>query len=148
MEGINSRRFSPRQGRDWPITDLPALSDADCQQLADLGIHTTIDLLRHSQNLERQTRLAQRLQLHLHHVQKWRALADLARVPSVGRQYCGLLLHAGVPSVQHLANLLPGRLHRQILKLQVNALQRVDLCPNAAIVEQWIRQAKVIEPIV
>jgi hypothetical protein len=147
MEDINSRQFSPRQGRDWLITDLPALSDVDCQRLADLGIRTTIDLLRHSQSLERQTRLAQRLQLHLHHVQKWRALADLARVPSVGRQYCGLLLHAGVPSVQHLANLLPGRLHRQILKLQVNALQRVDLCPNAAIIEQWIQQAKVLGPI-
>jgi hypothetical protein len=147
MDGINSRQFSPRQGRNWLMSDLPALNDADCQQLADLGIRTTIDLLRHSKNLEQQTRLAQRLQLHVHHVQKWRALADLARVPTVGRQYCGLLLHAGVPSVPHLATLLPGRLHRQVLKLQVTALQRVDLCPNAAIVGQWIQQAKLLDPM-
>jgi hypothetical protein len=41
-----------------------------------------------------------------------------------------------------LANLLPGQLYRQILKLQVSTLQRPDLCPNAGLVELWIQQAK------
>jgi hypothetical protein len=130
------------RGKNWPVADLPGLSAEECQQLLAIGLHTTMDLLHNSTSPIQQTQLAQQLKLHIHHIRKWRALADLARIPSVGQTYCGLLLHAGVPSVQHLATLLPGRLHRQILKLQVAAIQRTDLCPTAALVQQWIAQAK------
>ena len=142
MSNVSSHRFFGLQGKNWPIADLPGLEIEDCQQLAEIGLHTTKDLLHYSKSLSQQTHLAQQLRLHIHHIQKWRALADLARIPSVGQTYCGLLLHAGVPSVRHLASLAPGRLHRQILKLQVAATQRKDLCPNAGLVQQWIDQAK------
>jgi hypothetical protein len=89
--------------------------------------------------------LAQQLQVHLHHLQKWRALADLARVSSVGCTYAGLLLHAGVPSVAQLAQQVPGPLHRHILKLQVSLIQRPDRCPNAGLVNGWIQEAKLVQ---
>jgi hypothetical protein len=142
MPSSHSHDFSRFLARSWPISELPGISVEDCHQLQQLNILTTRDLLRQSTTAETQAKLAQKLRLHLHHVQKWRALADLAMVPSVGKDYCGLLLHAGVASTVQLANLLPGQLYRQILKLQVSTLQRPDLCPNAGLVELWIQQAK------
>jgi hypothetical protein len=130
------------KSRNWPINQLPGLGPEDCQRLLGLGIHSTFDLLRQSQTRQSQTQLAQKLQLHIHHIQKWIALSDLARVPAVGIDACGLLLHAGVISVECLAKLSPGLLHRQILKLQVTNLQRPDLCPNAAQIGNWINQAQ------
>jgi predicted RecB family nuclease len=145
MSISNSREFSSIQACSWPISDLPGISADDCQRLQALAIQSTRDLLRHSQTLESQVKLAQKLQLHLHHVQKWHALAELALVPSVGKDYCGLLLHAGVSSIAQLANLLPGHLSRQILRLHVSTLQTPDLSPNAGLVELWIRQAKQLQ---
>jgi hypothetical protein len=135
----------PGRSLSHPLTDLPGLSAQDSQRLASLGLHTTVDLLRYSRTLQHQTQLAQQLQVHLRHLQKWRALADLARVPSVGCTYAGLLLHGGVPSVAQLAQQVPGQLHRHILKLQVSLIQRPDLCPNAGLVDCWIRQAKLLQ---
>jgi Domain of unknown function (DUF4332) len=114
----------------------------DCRKLEAVNLRTTHDLLRQSTTLAAQTKLAQQLQLHIHHVQKWRALADLARLSTVGNTYCGLLLHAGVPSVKQLALLNPGQLHRQLLKLHVIATGDRTQCPNAALVQTWIMQAK------
>jgi len=80
------------------MQQLPGLSQDECQRLATQGIHTTLELLQHTSNPERRTALASQLQVNSHHIQKWIALADLSSVPSVGCQYCGLLLHAGVGS--------------------------------------------------
>jgi Domain of unknown function (DUF4332) len=137
-----SHRFTAFQGKNWPIADLPGLKLEESAQLAAIGLHTTQDLLNNSSNITQQTAIAQQLHLHVHHIQKWRALADLARLPSVGQTYCGLLLHAGVPSVRNLATLAPGRLHRQILKLQIVATGQTISCPEAGLVQQWIQQAK------
>jgi Domain of unknown function (DUF4332) len=138
----SSHRFTAFQGQSWPIADLPGLKPEESTQLAAIGLHSTQDLLRGSTSVAQQTAIAQALHLHLHHVQKWRALADLARLPSVGAGYCGLLLHAGVPSVQHLATLAPDRLHRQIRKLQIVATGQVVQCPATGLVQQWIQQAQ------
>ncbi|WP_264327646.1 DUF4332 domain-containing protein [Romeriopsis navalis] len=142
MPNLPSRQFTALQGKNWQITDLPGLKVEECEKLIALGLNTTKALLHNSNSMAQQTHLAQQLQLHVHHIQKWRALADMARIPTVGNTYCGLLLHAGVPSVKHLATLAPGRLHRQILKLQVSTMRRPDLCPDAALVTQWIQQAQ------
>jgi hypothetical protein len=127
---------------NWPIDHLPGLAPEDCQQLQDLGIRSTFDLLRLAQSRHHQTQLAQKLHLHLHHIQKWIALADLARIPAVGLNGCGLLLHAGIPSVTRLAELNPGLLHKQVLKLQVSTYQTPNLCPDPAELSHWINQAK------
>ncbi len=137
-----SHQFAAFQGKSWPIADLPGVKPEESTQLAAIGLHSTEELLRQSTSVAQQTTIAQALHLHLHHVQKWRALADLARLPSVGQVYCGLLLHAGVPSVQHLATLAPGRLHRQILKLQIVATGRTAQRPETGLVQQWIQQAQ------
>lgn len=127
---------------DWPIGQLPGLSDRNQLQLEKYGITTTQQLLQAVNTPNRKIELARRLQLHIHHIQKWVALADLARIPSVGCQYPGLLLHAGISSTAQLAQMPIHTLHKQILRLQVATLQRRDLCPAVEEIAKWIQQAR------
>ncbi len=129
---------------DWSIDQLPGLNTDDHSRLTACGIHTTLQLFQQGKTPEKRSILASQLQIPIRHVNKWVALADLARIPGVGCQYCGLLLHAGVASPTHLAQMPLDRLHRQLLKLQVATLQRRDLCPAIGEVEQWSQQARVL----
>lgn len=133
--------------QEWPLQDLPGLSAEYSQQLGQLGIYTTSDLLRQTHSPEKLQTLSNRLQLSPRYLQKWKAMADLARVPSVGCQYCGLLLHGGVISVQQLATFAPGRLHSQIKRLHTANLRRSDLCPSPDQVVLWVREAKQLKQV-
>ncbi|MDJ0508821.1 MAG: DUF4332 domain-containing protein [Crocosphaera sp.] len=128
----------------WPIEKLPGLSKANQEQLKSLGINNTQDLLNLTKTKENKQSLANQLKCQLQLISKWVALADLARVPSVGCDYCGLILHSGIISVNQLAKTPVSSLHRQILKLQVATLQRKDLCPSPDLVQTWINEARGI----
>ena len=135
-------KISSIKERNWQIEELPGLSQDEVDNLKNCGFTNTLALVKQGNNVQEKLILAQKLHVHVQYVNKWVALADLARIPSVGTQYCGLLLHTGIASVIQLANTPPHRLHRQILRLQVATLQRRDLCPAVEQVQQWIGQAK------
>lgn len=86
--------------------------------------------------------LANQLQIHVRYVNKWVALADLARIPSVGCEYCGLLLHSGIVSISQLVQTPVHRLHQQFLRLHVATMQRQDLCPSINVVQKWATEAR------
>lgn len=130
--------------RNWPIAQLPGLSDRHIAQLQQCGITTTGKLLKIARTPEAKLALANQLGLHIQYVNKWVALAELASIPTVGCQYCGLLLHAGIASVTLLAQMPVHKIHHQILRIQVAMMQRPDLCPTPDIVAQWVQQAKVL----
>jgi predicted flap endonuclease-1-like 5' DNA nuclease len=129
---------------DWQIEKLPGLSAQEQLQLKNCGIETTQQLLQAAKNPQAQIALSNQLKVHIHHVHKWVALSDLARIPGVGTEYCGLLLHAGVASVGQLAATPIYRLHKQILRLQVATTQRRDLCPAIEVIQQWVQQARLV----
>ncbi len=128
----------------WDIEKLPGLSKTNQEQLKLLGINDSQDLLQLTKTKANQQNLANQLKCQLTLINKWVALADLARVPSVGCKYCGLILHSGIISVEQLSQASVSSLHRQILKLQVATLQRKDLCPSPDVVQTWINEAKRI----
>ncbi|MFP4121101.1 MAG: DUF4332 domain-containing protein [Coleofasciculus sp.] len=128
--------------RDRAIEHLPGLSEQDCAKLQQQGITTTAQLLKVANSRQSKQALANQLQIKAQYVHKWVALADLARVPSIGCEYCGLLLHAGIISVKQLAQTPTHKLHQQILRLQVATMQRRDLCPTVDQVAAWIQQAR------
>ena len=132
------------QFSDWPIEQLPGLSKINQEQLKSLGINNTQDLLKITKTKENKQHLANQLKCQLQLINKWAALADLARVPSVGCDYCGLILHSGIISVNQLSQTSVSFLHQQILKLQVATLQRKDLCPSPDVVKTWINEARTI----
>lgn len=126
---------------DRGIKNLPGLSKEDCAKLEQQGIITINQLLNFA-NPQAKQALANQLQIKAQCVHKWIALADLARVPSIGYDYCGLLLHAGIISVKQLAIIPTHKLHQQILRLQVATIQRRDFCPTVDQVAVWIQQAR------
>ena len=128
----------------WPIEQLPGLSQKEQAQLKSVGITTTQVLLNQTKTQAQKHALANQLNSSVQLIGKWVALADLARVSTVGCDYCGLILHSGIISVQQLAAANIAQLHRQILKLQVTMLQRSDLCPSLAMVQTWIQEAKAL----
>ncbi|QIR36463.1 DUF4332 domain-containing protein [Tolypothrix sp. PCC 7910] len=144
MPSQHKASISSIKSCNWAIEQLPGLSQEEQSQLQNCGITTTGLLVKNGKTLEARVALANKLQVHLQYVNKWVALADLARIPTVGTQYCGLLLHAGIGSVAQLAQVPSHRLHRQILRLQVATMQRRDLCPAIELVQQWSYQARTV----
>ncbi|MGB5770685.1 MAG: DUF4332 domain-containing protein [Crocosphaera sp.] len=126
----------------WQIEQLPRLNKGNQEQLKSLGINNTEVLLNSTKTQANKQSLANQLKSPVQLINKWVALADLARVPIVGCDYCGLILHSGIISVKQLAQTSVSSLHRQILKLQVATLQRQDLCPSPDVVQTWINEAK------
>ena len=138
-----SKPQSSVQACDWPISQLPGLNSSYQKLLGEkCEITTTTELLQKGRTQAQKMMLANVLQTTLRDVSKWVAMADLARIPSVGCQYCGLLLHAGIGSVTQLAQMPVHRLHQQVLRLHVITLQRRDLCPSVALVQRWVREAR------
>lgn len=128
---------------NWPIEQLPGLAEQDLKALKQQGIAKTGELLAAARSMPKQ-QLAAKFQVHPQKLAKWIALAELAQVPAVGIQHCGLLLHAGVSSCAQLALMPAPRLHQNLLRLQVALLQKRDLCPSVGEVTQWIQQACIL----
>ena len=129
---------------DWSIEELPGLKQTECSSLQALGITTTKQLLAIAPDAATKRQLALTLGEKIQYVNKLVALADLARLPGVGCQYNGLLLHTGILSVKQLARMPAHRLHQQLLRLHVATMQRRDLCPQLAQVQGWIKAAQSI----
>lgn len=144
MKTSQPTQGNPIQPSNWPIAHLPGLSHQDQCKLEECGITTTRQLMRKASNPQQRLALANQLGIHSQYVNKWVAMAELACIPSVGCNYCGLLLHAGVSSVVQLAGQPIHRLHQQLLRVQVATLQRRDLCPPVDEVSKWIQQAQTI----
>ena len=128
----------------WSISLLPGLNAIEKELLIKNGIKTTQDLLVNSQTPQAKNELASKLKLHIKHINKWVALADLGRIKSVNSQYCGLLLHSGIASVKQLAHTPLQKLHPTIKRLYVATMQRRDLTPSIPLVKKWIEEAKLL----
>jgi hypothetical protein len=129
---------------NWSITELPGLKDPEQSLLLNLGISTTAHLLSLAPDPASRQKLATTLHTKIQYVNKLIALADLSRLPSVGCQYNGLLVHAGVISTSQLAQMSAPKLHQQLLRLHVATLHRRDLCPGIAQVHTWIDEAQAL----
>ncbi len=134
--------------QNWAIAQLPGIAEEDCTKLRDRQIVTTWQLLQRTKTVAEKRSLAAELHIPERLVSKWVALADLARVPGVDCQYCGMLLHAGIISVAQLTQIPARKLHQQLLRLVVATLQSPDLCPGVEEVSQWIERSRRLVPLV
>jgi hypothetical protein len=127
---------------NWAIFDLPGLDPNLGKDLDEVGLTDTCQLVGLS--VKQQIELATSLGHHPRHIQKVVAMASLAQLSSVGCDYCGLLLHAGISSVAQLSQMPVSQLHRSVLRLHVAVLQRNDLTPTVDRVQQWVSQAQIL----
>jgi Domain of unknown function (DUF4332) len=131
----------------WPIMALPGIDAKTAADLTAVGISDTQQLLAWASiKIENPNSNHQQLAaiIGTRPGRKLLALAQLAQIPSVGCQYCGLLLHAGVASIEQLSQTPPAQLHQLVLRLHVALLQRRDLTPRIDQVQNWVQQAKAI----
>lgn len=126
------------------IGRLPGLKPKEQELLKSHGIINTQELLKRATTKSQRSALACQLNLNLKYINKWVALADLARIPSIGCQYCGLVLHSGIASVFQLTQTPFYQLHRQIVHLQVASVIFSDLSPTEGDVKRWIEEANSI----
>ena len=128
----------------WSIDKLPGIGEQDLKLLISNGIHNTKDLLANVRTTQDKYALANKLQINLKYINKWTALADLARIPSVGWEHCGAILHSGIGSVAQLKQTSFARLHSHLLRLYVANTRNKDLSPSVEEVKKWIEQAKLL----
>ena len=129
---------------DWSIDKLPGISLKEQDLLIKHGIRTTQILLGKTTNTQAKNTLAAQLKIPVKYIQKWSALSDLARIPSVGCQYCGVLLHCGIASVTQLSQTPLQKLYSRVSRLYVANTQQRELTPSVALVKQWITEARLI----
>ena len=125
MTSFKPNSHNSIQGVNWPISQLPGLNSDNQTRLNNYGIKTTNQLLKQGKTPAEKMILANLLQINIRDINKWIAMADLARIPGVGCEYCGLL-------------------HQQILRFYVVNLQRRDLCPSVDQIQQWVQQARFL----
>lgn len=129
---------------DWSIDKLPGISPQEQDLLTKHGIHTTQILLNKTPTLQTKNTLASQLKIPVQYIKKWSALADLARIPSVGCQYCGVILHCGIASVTQLSQTPLQKLYSRVSRLYVANTRQKELTPSVSLVKQWLSEARLL----
>ncbi len=130
---------------NWSIDKLPGISPEEQKLLIKHGIYTSQILLSKAATSQAKNSLAVQLKIPIKYIQKWSALSDLARIPSVGCQYCGVILHSGIASVNQLSQISLQKLYSRVRKLYVANTQQRELIPSISLVRQWITEAKLVK---
>ncbi|MDB9315940.1 DUF4332 domain-containing protein [Spirulina sp. CS-785/01] len=126
----------------FPLSQLPGIPQEITDKCAASNLTHTHTLLQHCTTPKAIETLANQLQIPTPQLKKWVVMANLAQLESVGCEYCGLLLHAGIISPSQLAQTSFPRLHQQIIRFQVATTRRRDLAPSLQTVQQWVKEAR------
>ncbi|ELS00899.1 hypothetical protein Xen7305DRAFT_00006000 [Xenococcus sp. PCC 7305] len=129
---------------NWSIDKLPGISLKEQDLLMMHGITTTQILLSKAATPQAKNSLASQIKVPVKYINKWSALADLARIPSVGCQYCGVILHCGIASVAQLAQTPLQKLYSRVSRLYVANTRQRELTPSVSVVRQWLREARLL----
>ncbi len=128
--------------KNWLIEVLPGLNHEDCQKLKQCGIETTLELCKRTRKRSSRHDLATQMQISIRDITQWGVMADLSRVPSVGCQYCTLLLQVGTYSVRQLAQVSWHDLRKRVAQVQMRATQQPKLSLDPELMAQWIQEAQ------
>ena len=123
------------------LTNIERIGSAYTNQLKDLGISTTDDLLEAGSTRKGRNDLSEQLAISPAVILDWVNLSDLARIRGVGEEYSVLLEAAGVDTVVELARRNPENLHTKILEVneEENLVRRP---PTLSQVQDWVEQAQ------
>lgn len=117
------------------------------KQLRAIGIRSTGELLKKGAAKKGRVEIAEKSGITETLILEWVNLADLMRIKGIGEEYSDLLEEAGVDTVKELRNRNPANLHAKML--EVNAAKKLVRRPPAlSMVEDWVKQAKALPPVV
>ena len=130
-----------------PISEIKGATKAIATALKEQGITNSMQLLDAAKTPKQRKELAGSCGCPTREILELANRADLARLKGIGVVYSDLLEHAGVDTVKELRHRRPDNLHAKIL--EVNEAQNLTKQPPPlTTVEDWVAQAKELEPVI
>jgi predicted flap endonuclease-1-like 5' DNA nuclease len=132
---------------DYEIKEIQGIGPAFAEKLSVCNIKTTGDLLTHCAEPAGRDRVSQEAGISSALILKWLNMADLMRISGIGPQFSELLEAAGVDTVKELRTRNAENLTAKMK--EVNAAKKLArTSPAGTVVEDWIDQAKGLEPAI
>lgn len=129
------------------IASIEGIGPVYSEKLAEAGIKTTEKLLKEGAAKKGRAQIAKDTGIDEKKILRWINMADLFRIKGVGEEYSDLLEAAGVDTVKELRNRNAENLTAKME--EVNAEKKlVRQLPNLEKVQNWVAQAKEMEPMV
>lgn len=125
------------------IIDIEGIGEVYTEQLKQVGITTTEQLLEEGASPQGRKTLAEKTGISGTLILKWVNRADLFRVKGIGEEYSDLLEAAGVDTVVELATRNADNLYAKLVETN-EAKKLVRQLPSSAQVAEWVEQAKTL----
>jgi predicted flap endonuclease-1-like 5' DNA nuclease len=122
------------------IIEIEGIGPVYADKLRKVGIETTDELL-----LMDAKRVAKATGISYDLLEAWQDMADLIRISGIGPEYAEALNKMGVDSCKELATRNPESTLSKLNEAQATGIIR--RLPTVKDIEDWINQAKSIEPI-
>ena len=138
----------PDNNEEYDIEDVEGIGKKYAQRLRDMGITTSLALLKRCGDPKSRREISEKLQVEGAMMRNWVSRADLMRVKGIGGQYAELLTAAGIQSVRDLQ-----RVNAIALAEKMKEINDEDhlfpgyYLPDAHAVTQWIEQAQKLDKI-
>lgn len=125
------------------IIDIEGIGEVYADQLKQVGITTTEQLLEKGASPQGRKTLAESSGISGTLILKWVNRADLFRVKGIGEEYSDLLEAAGVDTVVELATRNADNLYDKLVATNEEK-KLVRQLPTKAQVAEWVEQAKTL----
>ncbi len=129
------------------ISTIEGIGPVYTAKLESAGITTVESLLEKGCTASGRKAIATASTLEESQILKWVNMADLCRIKGVGSEYSELLEAAGVDTIKELRNRNPENLYRTIVEVN-ESKNLVRQTPALGHVENWVTEAKELEPMV
>jgi predicted flap endonuclease-1-like 5' DNA nuclease len=129
------------------LTEVEGIGSVYAQQLSEIGVETTEDLLKEGATPAGRASLAERSGISKKLILRWVNHVDLFRIKGIGSEYAEILEAAGVDTVPELAQRNPENLHAKLVEVN-RAEARVRQLPAVDQIENWIHQAETLPRVV
>ncbi len=129
------------------IVNIEGIGPKYAKILQNVGIRTTEKLLKEGASKKGRKALAEMTKISEKLILEWVNLSDLARIKGIGEEYSDLLEEAGVDTVKELRNRKAENLYKKVTETN-NKKKLVRRPPSFGMIEDWIKQAKKLKPVV
>ena len=131
----------PKRGTN--IMEIEGIGPKYAEELNEIGIKTTTDLLEAGGTPAGRDSIAEKTGISETLILEWVNLSDLFRIRGVGEEYSDLLEEAGVDTVPELAQRNPANLHAKLIEINEEK-EVVRRTPSLDVVTNWVNEAKTL----
>jgi predicted flap endonuclease-1-like 5' DNA nuclease len=132
----------------YKISSIEGVGEKFDIKLKGAGIRSVHALLKAGASRNGRKKLAELTGIDETLILKWVNFADLYRIKGVGEEYSELLEKAGVDTVKEMRNRNPENLHAAMVEVNSKGRPLVRQLPSLKMVQNWVTEAKSLDPIV